>query len=530
MGILDPRRNQFFLAAFFLLAWISSLHANVYATDIQLNGSSQAGVLVPGGSLVISYILNDNASSVFVQIRSGTNVVKTFASTGGDAGTNLGLNTITWDGAWDTGSNDFNGTYSVSITAASQGYEQWTNITDDGPGFKVSNPRGVDVNRNTNSPYYGRVFVSGDIPEFGIYKYNPDGSPADEGGFSTGGLPWGMYTAFPDYSPWKIAVAPSDEVYVNDFSGYGLVYGFDETISPQSIIDAITPTNYPYWDPELSGLYVTGNATNEQLWMGDFNPQQSSGVLRWQLTANGTVATNDTGTVIAPAGTNALSSGVWDLAVDANSNLYVLQLLTNNAGAALISFPPYEGSPETNASWATAPGTLIDAYGVAVNPAATLVAVAVRGLGDEEDADSSSNLDLYYAATGQFLTNLDETGGDRYTDVAWDNAGNLYALDTTLDVWRAYSPPGTNQATTVAYPFIQEYPALAPPALTQPQYGAGQLDFVLNGQSNVTYVVQQSSDLINWCPVLTNYSPNPARSVSIPSPGSQDFYRALASP
>jgi hypothetical protein len=348
-------------------------------------------------------------------------------------------------------------------------------------------------------------------------------------------MPWGSDTDFPDYSPWKIAIAASDEVYVDDFSGFGMVYGFDETISARSIINAVTTNNYPYPEPELSGLYVTGAGTNEEIWMGDFNPQGSAGVLRWQVTSNGTAATNDTGTVIAPVDTNgALSSGVWDLAIDAEGELYVIQLLTNGAGSTMMSFPPYQGSPETNASWASVAGdpNLIDAYGIAVNPTATLVAVAVRGLGNEEDADTNANLNLYNAATGQWVTNLDQTGGDRYTDVAWDNVGNLYALDTTSNVWRAYSPPGTNEATTVAAPFIQEYPALTPPTLSQPQCCMGQINFTLNGQSNVTYVIKQSCDLTstNWIAVLTNYSPNPARPLSIPFAGNQEFYRAVASP
>ena len=60
--------------------------------------------------------------------------------------------------------------------------------------------------------------------------------------------------------------------------------------------------------------------------------------------------------------------------------------------------------------------------------AATYVAVAVRGTGDSESGQSGL-LNLYYATNGQFFTNLDQTGGDLYLDVAWDNVGNLYALD-----------------------------------------------------------------------------------------------------
>ena len=58
----------------------------------------------------------------------------------------------------------------------------------------------------------------------------------------------------------------------------------------------------------------------------------------------------------------------------------------------------------------------------------------------------------------------------------------------------------------------------------------GQLNFTLSGQPHVTYVIQQSPDLINWIPVATNYSANAVRTISVCPPGTQDFYRAVACP
>jgi len=58
----------------------------------------------------------------------------------------------------------------------------------------------------------------------------------------------------------------------------------------------------------------------------------------------------------------------------------------------------------------------------------------------------------------------------------------------------------------------------------------GQLNFTLTGQSNVTYVVQQSSDLVNWTPVCTNFALTPIVPISISPPDTQDFYRAVTSP
>jgi hypothetical protein len=168
-----------------------------------------------------------------------------------------------------------------------------------------------------------------------------------------------------------------------------------------------------------------------------------------------------------------------------------------------------------------------------VDPTATVVAAAVVGPCDTESA--CGGLYLFSATNdGEFISNLDQTGGDAYYDVAWDKVGNLYALDGGSDyrqaVWRAYSPPGTNQATTVAVPVIQAYDVLLPPNLANPVAEPGRLRFMLEGQSNVTYVIQASCDLANWAAVATNFSANANRWICVPSCGDQGFYRAMTVP
>ena len=509
--------------------------ANVYATDIRLNGSLNAGVIVPGASLTISYILNDAATGgVWVRIYSGTNLIQTLASTNGNAGTNAGLNPAIWIGPTNLVTP---GVYTVSITAASAGYDAWTNITDDGSNFSVALPRGITVNQNTNSLFYGRVFVANADTPFGIFKYNADGSQGDEGGFSSGGLSWGEGAEFPEYSPWKMAISMDDKVYIDDLSGNGVVYAFDQTIATNQYLAVVRADNYPSQDstPNLSGLSVIGAGTNARIWMTDEKPYVSAGIIAWQITANGAAATNDTGTVIAPLDSDFLTQAPYDLAVDSNGYIYTIQFLTSDSPAgALMCFPPYEGQPETTADWAIwMYPVLLDAYGVAVDPTGTVVAVAVVGTNDYETAPAGG-LYLFSATNGDFITNVDQTGGNAYFDVAWDNVGNLYALDGRPNgfsgVWRAYSPPGTNQATTVAVPFIQAYNALSAPYLTNPVVSMGGLGFTLAGQSNVTYVIQGSSDLTNWAAVATNFSVLANRSISVPISGNQSFYRAMTVP
>jgi hypothetical protein len=553
------RRRQFLLAGlFWLLLHGASVRANVYATDIKLNGSLDAGIIVPGGSLTISYILNETATAgVSVRIYSGAEVIKTFTATNGLAGTFAGLNSFQWDGTTSNGVTVSPGVYTVSITAAAEGYSAWTSITDDSTNFSVFYPSGIAVNKNTNSPYYGRVFVgncaTGGNPTLpaGIFKYNADGSLADEGECVTN-YPWsgGGYV---NPSPWKMGVSGEDRLYVDDWTAGGVVVSFDQVLST-NCLPVLTPENYPYPTILLSGPCVLGAGLNTQILMADINVASADGlgVLRWYLTSDGEAATNDTGTVIiATGGGSDLNAAPYDTAVDTNGNIYVIQRIDESSqvppindtnSMRLLCFPPYQNGspPETKSLWQVGSDDprLENAYGVAVNPAATFVAVASRGVGPDSSSPAYGGLSIFLATNGALVTNINQdlkgSTNQQMVAVAWDNAGNLYAAEWTESVWRVYSPPGSNQATTVAVPVIQALNALLPPALSGPKcaLAAPALSFSLLGQNNVTYLIEQSPDLINWIPIATNYSPNPDRAISVPLPpaDTQDFYRAVVAP
>jgi len=538
-------RNKILWGGLFLfLCACLPARANVYASDIRLNGSLQAGVVVPGSPLTISFILNDVATNVSVQIYAGSNVVKTFA-----AGTNTGLNTVVWDGTNDDGFAAAVGVYNVSITAAAAGYAQWTNITDDGANFFVLYPTGIAVNKNTNSPYYGRVFVgnayAGGGMGIGILKCSADGSAAEEGGFGAGGYGWsgGRYD---NPSPWKMDIGADDRLYVDDWSENGVVLSFDQVLST-NYLDVLRTDNYPYPYISLSGLCVLGAATNMQLFMSDFNliyniddnmGYPGFGIISWTLNSDGVAATNDTGTVEVTLTNSDLTLAPFAVSVATNGDIFAIQCETNGSYESVLCFPPFlEGNrPDTTALWQIGIGdsTLLNAYGVAVDPTATFVAVASRGSGPDSEYLTNGDLNIFLAADGSLVTSINQdpegNTNQEMIDVAWDNVGNLYANDFSDSVWRVYSPPGANQATTVAVPIIQVYNAITPPQLFQAAASSGQLNFTLTGQSNVTYAIQQSPDLINWTPLTTNFSPSSVLPVSISPPDPQDFYRAMSVP
>ena len=70
------RRNRCQLVVALLLLWgCLSGRANVYATNIKLNGSTNNAAIVPGRPVRISYILNEPATNVLVRLLSGATVV-----------------------------------------------------------------------------------------------------------------------------------------------------------------------------------------------------------------------------------------------------------------------------------------------------------------------------------------------------------------------------------------------------------------------------------------------------------------------
>ncbi|MGD0412832.1 MAG: hypothetical protein ABSC18_14155 [Verrucomicrobiota bacterium] len=536
------RRNWRQLVVALLLLWgCLSGRANVYATNIKLNGSTNnAAVSTNNAAARISYILNEPATAgVTVRIVSNGVPLWTTNLAGGMAGTGAGSNSLTWDGTDQTGAGIAPGIYRVSITAAAAGYAAWTNITDDSAIFSVPDPISIAVNRNTNSPYYGRVFVGNDTPDYdnnaGICKFNADGSPADEGGFSQS-YPW--YNN-PDYfySPWKIAVAEDDTVYISDWEDDGPVLAFDEVIST-NYLTVLGSGNYSYSGQLLSGPCVVGGGAGTRIWMSDVNWSGGSvGVVEWDLAAGGVLAPTDTGTVvvgISPSGVNVCP---WDMSVDASGNIYVIQCLDGvlypeyYSTNRLFCFPPHPGNgpPDLTPTWSlnSTNLSLENAVDIAVDPTGLLLAVAVNGYNNGGDIFQLTNgaVNLYCATNGALAARLGTN--DEFWGVAWDNVGNLYATDLAASVWRAYSPPGANQAATTAAPILQVYDTLTQPILSAPAAVAGQFGFTLTGQSNVTYIIQGSLDLANWTPVATNYATVDVRTVTLPAPGCAGFFRAV---
>ncbi|HVV69959.1 MAG TPA: hypothetical protein VHI52_00150, partial [Verrucomicrobiae bacterium] len=486
-----------------------------------------------GEQLEISYILNEPATAgVEIDILNGASVVKRIT----DAGTNRGLNSVSW-------TNDLpSGTYQVSITATSTGYTNWTQITsEDDPGVMVWLGRGISVDRNPGSPYYGRIFVAnsdvGPSPDtnpgdnVGVLKLNADASFADEGA-SSAGLDGHDWTGN-QISPWNLQVSDDEFVYVDDLALSGQVFRWDPLMSSNSLAAVLRADNIPS-GAILSGPAVVGAGTNTQIWMAD--TASADGILRWLVATNGLCATNDLGKTIVGVGTdptNGLSMSPISVSVDGKGNIYTCQAITNagDPTARVFRFPAYNpatngGAPELIADWAV--GENDDSYasasGIAVDPTGTYVAVSFQGL-VIDSLFQGGNTKVLYATNGAVAANLDlglAIGLDanhQDTGCGWDAVGNVYCIDNWFGKWRAFSPPGTNQSTTVAVPALEVTGGTVtgpPPTITKLTFtgGAVTIDFTAT-----TSDTPASFLIIGSASVVGPYSTIPGAVITQISPG-----------
>jgi hypothetical protein len=516
----------------------SRVQANVYATNIKLNGGFTNAVAGQGTNVIISYLLNEQATAgATVELRLGSTVIRTISLTNGAVGTLQGTNSVIWDVRNDVGQPAPGGTYIVTVKPSTSGYTNWTQISSDtNIANQIYEGRGIAVNKNTNSTYYGRIFVGNatdgpnadidPLDRIGFHKINADATFAAEGATSDGGYDWSHGDFNQVESPWKLEIGNDDRLYANDFYILpGLVLSFDQIITSSSLRMVLTTNNWPDSFSRLSGMTVTGPSTNLQLWMADASVD-GVGIRRWNIGSSGQVAANDVGVTVVQAGTGSdLDQFPEDMSVDSSNRIYVIQRreVSGDASPRLFRFPPYSGTPETVADWKIGSGddNMLSAYGVAVNPSGSEVAVAV---GNAVRVFDSSNGAPITSQTPEL------SPPHNHSDTAWDNVGNLYAIDAFDGIWRIYSPPGSNQASTVAVPQILVNAPPAPPLLGLPTYDGTSVHFTIYGEPNVSYIVQFSTDLLNWTSVLTNTSGFANRDIVSPAPFDRNFIRAKITP
>jgi hypothetical protein len=503
-----------FLLCLFTCVILSTLsaRANVYATDIKVNGGLTNALAFANAPANISYRLNQAATlGVTVNVWQGTNLVAAIPG-----GTNMGLNSVSWIPA-------ALGDYSLSITAAASGFTNWQQISvDTNAGNYAYYPNGMDVDKNTNSPYYGRVVVgcayangvavnpiSKTLIKDGIYKMNADGSFADEGGFGYGGYTMDdagdlsvneMPTTYA-LVPWRLRIGDDDRIYMLDFTTEGAIVAFDMLVTTNQVViddggfaggNLGGPHNYAN-NPDLNDLVygigdfdVTATTTgNAAVWLCDSDTNGNWGLWMYHL-INGQSDTNDNGTQAVTTGGDLSQGSSGGCMVDSNLDIFVSESQLDSGDPALRTMlfthwnngvlPP-PSTEFTDALGATK-GEVVWGVGASDNTDAGVMDTVLDSrtnpkfvatpMNDQSGTASNSagyqglngGIRVFNAADGsvvsvtngvvviQTLTNIDV--GNWYTCAAWDNVGNLYAASTTTNLWRAWSPPGLSSNTTVA--------------------------------------------------------------------------------
>ena len=69
-----------------------------------------------------------------------------------------------------------------------------------------------------------------------------------------------------------------------------------------------------------------------------------------------------------------------------------------------------------------------------------------------------------------------------------------------------------------------------PPVLTNATWSGGQFHFMLQGEANVGYIIESSSDLSTWRPSMTNWDSHATRNITVPAVDAQTFWRVRPAP
>jgi hypothetical protein len=471
-----------------------SAHANVYASNIKVNGVLTGSATVGQGiGATITYILNEPASSgLAVKIYSGATLVRTITIAGGSPGTTQGLNAVAWNGKDDSSVNVPVGNYKVSITAGSNGYLDWTPIVDN--LTDIWWPSGIAVDTRIDSAYYGRVMVANGVNTAnaathppGIFKFNADGSFADEGQ-SNAGNPFRTDGYLGD-SCSSLRYGTDDRVYWIDWVTMGKVYAADMAMTTNQLIlnCDLNPTlsSLVYG---VSGIDVTDpGTTNALIWVADAADYPSVGVWAFPLTNNGVADSVNGGINVLATGPNIPLVTGPGLMITETGDIYIGASRNNASDPTSRAFSitnvwpsAVDGSPtnwwntagtypitDINLKWSVggSDDTFRNEYAVAIDSRTSpkYVSVAMNG--------GSGGLRILNAVDGTLVTNINQNVGVYYIGTCFDAVGNVYAGDaSTASSWWAFSPPGTNQATTPAVVSLQ---VVVPPHITSIAISAG---------------------------------------------------------
>ena len=453
--------HSFLIAPLLLgLLWLSpSASGTPYATSL----TNDAGL--------ISFRLNESADNVKIMSSSGAVTNDLGALAAGLHSFNLGISGVFQVVAFKVSQPGF-------ITPVSPNRGAVLQISTDNNLVRFNNPRSVAVNTDPASPYFGRVYISNmsttNAPRNlgdGIYMLNADLSDAVGQGDTalTGGLDFSVSTSA---SPYRLAVGQDNNLYMSDFSdAQGSVYVTDPNVGTgtgQNVLGGPVGGPFPVTATRIhgsiTGVSVEGSLANGNLTVyvvdEDYqtDPATSTANQRnslWRHDIGGSLpgpANPPTRLGLHPNSfLRTVGNQTMDLARGTNGYFYV----SNNRSAGNEPGLWVYDSGGTNLLWSSFAATR-------TLPGLASSADIIRAVGGH---DVSRNGD--FVAVINFETNgitvmplidglpditnrlvfqgFSSTPQGR--DLAFDRAGNIYAISQGNGLLRVFSPGGT--ATTI---------------------------------------------------------------------------------
>lgn len=348
--------------------------------------------------------------------------------------------------------------YDISVSnSAAPG---WAQISDDtNTNNKFFSPRGVTVNRNASSPFFGDVYVSnhvgGDTADVvrttpkGIYRTRADQTPVTN---SLGGVSWAATS-----SPWKITAAPDGQIYIADWSDShsgvwrapGDLSGtFPEVLDNTGRATSGLAGNHG----SVASVHVEGTGANTVLYTVDEDFPNPGDVNAYPIGNNATPFAS-TPSKVTTDGSNVLLNGNMDVVRAPDGSWWITQnrALGQDTAAApgLVRFldggtaPAYSSGTDDDLDLGGAGAS------IAIHPDGDLLAFGFSSSSTAEiPAGRIFLIDISDPTNPTVVQTLQEAGGGWVRDLDFDVAGNLYTVNNNTETLRVYSPGGDTLAIT----------------------------------------------------------------------------------
>lgn len=462
------KRNNLWRSGAMLFAMILCI-----ATAVPVWANVYASRLEQAAPDTTSYILNEDANNgVTVEVwKVGGGMVYSEAIGPQTKGTH----NWTWNGTGYTSGD----TFKLKVVASSAGYGGWTKITTDSTLNNFYSSRGVDVNRDQGSKYFGRIYVgesaggttgAGRATQDGIYMLNADVTDADGQGNTArnGGIAFGTTN-----SPFRVVAGPENKVYVTDWSdtNSSLIVGDADFNSAAHLLDNTgrTPLGKCANHGSIPTVYVEGTGANRVVYTMDEDFDAGADTTKGGI---GSILKYDVGTTASGyAGQPSIQydDGGWGT-FKGNIQNYYNDMVRASDGTWWVSEDRSGSTTDTLTSlmqisadgstvlWKSVPGLgatssadpLRRTRGLAWDPVNDVLALGTYNAG---------KILIFDDDTKTILATITVASNATVRDVAFDAAGNLYMVDNITERMQIYSPGGANGFTTESYFTITPEPA-----------------------------------------------------------------------